>query len=88
MKTQKNNPMKTFNNKMKIIMLGLFCAVFSNASYAQCSNTNYQYGTSNAPSTVGSLTTLSSCMYGGEYRLVNNMQAENIILIVLKYNSI
>ena len=75
MKIQKNNPMKTFNKKMKIIMLGLFCAVFSNASYAQCSNSNIQYGTSNAPTTVGSLTTLSSCMYGGEYRLVNNMQA-------------
>ena len=56
-------------------MLGLFCAVFSNASYAQCSNSNIQYGTSNAPTTVGSLTTLSTCMYGGEYRLVNNMQA-------------
>ena len=42
---------------------------------AQCPNNNSQFGTSNAPSTVGVLTTLSSCMYGGEYRLVNNMVA-------------
>ena len=31
-----------------------------------CPNTNTQYGTSSAPTTVGALTTLSSCMYGGE----------------------
>ena len=45
------------------------------AAEAQCPNNNYQYGTSNAPNAVGQLTTLTSCLYGGEYRLVNNMQA-------------
>ena len=49
--------------------------VFVQTSFAQCSNTNTQYGSSNAPSTVGVLTTLSTCMYGGEYRLVNNLVA-------------
>ena len=44
-------------------------------SFAQCPNNNSQYGTSNAPTTVGVLTTLSTCMYGGEYRLVNNLVA-------------
>ena len=39
------------------------------------SNNNTQFGTSNAPNAVGVLTTLSTCLYGGEYRLVNNMVA-------------
>lgn len=43
--------------------------------FAQCPNNNNQFGTSNAPSTVGVTTILSSCLYGGEYRLVNNMVA-------------
>ena len=37
--------------------------------------THRRYGTSNAPTTVGVSTTLSTCMYGGEYRLINNMQS-------------
>lgn len=49
--------------------------VFVQTSFAQCSNTNTQYGSSAAPSTVGVTTVLSSCMYGGEYRYVYNMQA-------------
>jgi len=44
-------------------------------TFAQCPNNNVQYGTSNAPTTVGVLTTLSTCMYGGEYRLVNGLVA-------------
>ena len=48
---------------------------FALNSQAQCSNSNTQYGSSNAPTSVGVLTTLTSCLYGGEYRLVSNMQA-------------
>ena len=39
---------------------------------AQCPNNNTQFGTSSAPVTVGQLVTLSTCIYGGEFRLVNN----------------
>ena len=64
---------------MKNILHKLFSCfatlIIAQTAFAQCPNNNSQYGTSNAPSTVGVLTTLSSCMYGGEYRLVNNMQA-------------
>jgi len=37
--------------------------------------THRRYGMSNAPTTVGATVTLSTCMYGGEYRLINNMQS-------------
>ena len=64
---------------MKNILHKLFSCfatlIIAQTAFAQCPNNNYQYGTSNAPSTVGALTTFSTCMYGGEYRLVNNMQA-------------
>jgi len=65
------------NMKNRILnSITCFAMLFmAQAAEAQCPNNNSQYGTSNAPSTVGVLTTLSSCMYGGEYRLVNNMQA-------------
>ena len=45
---------------------------------AQCPNNNTQFGTSSAPVTVGQLVTLSTCIYGGEYRLVNNLQAGSV----------
>ncbi|MCJ8290739.1 MAG: T9SS type A sorting domain-containing protein [Crocinitomicaceae bacterium] len=54
-------------------MLGLIA--FSTTSIAQCANDNVQFGTSTAPTNVGQLVTLTTCIYGGEYRLVNNMQA-------------
>ena len=64
---------------MKNILHKLFSCfatlIIAQTTFAQCPNNNTQYGTSNAPTTVGVLTTLSSCMYGGEYRLVNNMVA-------------
>jgi len=65
------------NMKNRILnSITCFAMLFmAQAAEAQCPNNNSQFGTSNAPSTVGVLTTLSSCMYGGEYRLVNNMQA-------------
>ena len=66
--------MKTKYNLSKIALLFSFLFIGGQIN-AQCPNNNSQYGTSNAPTTVGVLTTLSSCMYGGEYRLVNNMQA-------------
>jgi len=44
-------------------------------AYSQCPNNNYQYGSSAAPTACNSPTTLSTCLYGGEYRYVYNMQA-------------
>jgi len=40
---------------------------------AQCPNNNVQYGTSTAPSAINVQTTLSSCLYGGEYRYVSGL---------------
>ena len=45
---------------------------------AQCPNNNTSFGTSTAPSSVGVLTTLTSCLYGGEYRTVTGMQAGSV----------
>ena len=56
-------------------LTGLFFIGSMGLVNAQCPNNNIQFGTSNAPTTVGVTVTLSSCMYGGEYRLVNNMVA-------------
>ena len=64
--------MKNIKNQLLLIAAILFGF---QVNYAQCPNNNIQFGTSNAPSTVGVTTILSSCLYGGEYRLVNNMQA-------------
>ena len=64
--------MKTYIKICKALVVLL---LFSSQASAQCPNNNTQYGTSNAPTTVGVLTNLSTCMYGGEYRLVNNMLA-------------
>ena len=64
--------------KRHITKISVFIAAFLfgfQVNYAQCPNTNTQFGTSNAPTAVGTLTTLSTCMYGGEYRLVNGLQA-------------
>ncbi len=49
---------------------------FAFNSQAQCANNNTQYGTTNASGwTEGQLNTLSTCMYGGEYRLVTGLTA-------------
>ena len=67
--------------KRHITKISVFIAAFLfgfQVNYAQCPNTNTQFGTSNAPTAVGTLTTLSTCMYGGEYRLVNGLQAGSI----------
>ncbi|MFL2571050.1 MAG: T9SS type A sorting domain-containing protein [Parvicellaceae bacterium] len=67
--------------KRHITKISVFIAAFLfgfQVNYAQCPNTNNQFGTSNAPTSVGTLTTLSTCMYGGEYRLVNGLQAGSI----------
>lgn len=60
---------------IKNTLMGLFFLGSIPSVSAQCPNNNIQFGTSTAPSTVGVTTTLSSCLYGGEYRLVTNMQA-------------
>ncbi|MAR66476.1 MAG: hypothetical protein CL833_04400 [Crocinitomicaceae bacterium] len=54
------------------VVLGL--SIFSaQIGYSQCPNNNIQFGTSSAPTTVGVTTTLSFCLYGGEYRLVTGL---------------
>ena len=60
-----------FNLTAVAVMLG-----FAFNSQAQCPNDNGQYGSTSAASwSVGSLNTLSSCMYGGEYRYVYGFTA-------------
>ena len=62
--------------KLLYALLGVIgLIVFSSTSNAQCANDNVQFGTSSAPTNVGQLVTLTTCIYGGEYRLVNNMQS-------------
>jgi SprB repeat len=56
-----------------IALIGLI--VFSSTSIAQCPNDNVQFGTSAAPTTVGVSTTLTTCLFGGEYRLVTGLVA-------------
>ena len=65
--------------KLKIYSIHLFAfLIFSiGQGYAQCPNDNTLYNSSNAPNTIGTLVTLSSCLYGGEYRLVNNLVSGN-----------
>ena len=65
--------MKKYTTKLSIFIVA--CLFGFQTNYAQCPNNNTQFGTSNAPNAVGVLTTLSTCLYGGEYRLVNNMVA-------------
>ena len=60
-----------FNLTAIAVMLG-----FAFNSQAQCPNNNTQYGSNSAASwSVGTLNTLSSCMYGGEYRYVYGLTA-------------
>ena len=63
------------NNRILNIISCFALLFMAQTVAAQCPNNNSQYGTSNAPSTVGVLTTLTTCLWGGEYRLVNNMVA-------------
>ena len=51
-----------------------FTCNFGNNSIAQCPNNNTQYGSSNASSWVlATNNTLSTCLYGGEYRLITGL---------------
>ena len=60
-----------FNIAAVAVMLG-----FAFNSQAQCANNNTQFGTTNASGWVeGQLNTLSTCLYGGEYRLVTGLTA-------------
>ena len=54
-------------------MIGLIA--FSTTSIAQCPNDNAQFGTTNAPTASNNNITMTTCIFGGEYRLVTNMQA-------------
>ena len=54
------------------VVLGL--SIFSTQiGYSQCPNNNTMWGSSSAPTTVGVTVTLSTCLYGGEYRLVTGL---------------
>jgi len=44
-------------------------------NYTQCPNNNIQWGSSPQTTTVGYTQTLTTCIYGGEYRYVYNLQA-------------
>ena len=60
-----------FNIAAVAVMLG-----FAFNSQAQCANNNTQFGTTNASGWAeGQLNTLSTCLYGGEYRLVTGLTA-------------
>ena len=60
-----------FNLTAVAVLLG-----FAFNSQAQCPNNNTQYGSNNAGGwSVSSWNTLSSCMYGGEYRYIYGMTA-------------
>ena len=48
---------------------------FSSTSNAQCPNDNNQWLTTSATTLTSTPTSITSCIYGGEYRLMTNMQA-------------
>jgi hypothetical protein len=54
-------------------MVGLIA--FSSTSIAQCPNDNTQWLTTDATTLTSTPSTLTSCIFGGEYRLMTNMQA-------------
>jgi hypothetical protein len=66
--------MKKIYNIPKIAF-SLSFLFLSLVTYAQCPNNNIQYGTSSAPNAVGQIQTLTTCIYGGEYRLVTGLQS-------------
>jgi hypothetical protein len=62
--------------RLTLITLISIFAITSDGQ-AQCGNDNSQYGTSTAPDVLNTPIVLSTCMYGGEYRLVNSLLAGN-----------
>ena len=70
MKTTKTKTLKGLLSTLTVAI-----ALISHSTFAQCPNNNYQFGTSTAPSIVNQTATLSTCMYGGEYRLVTGLVA-------------
>ncbi|MEA1873369.1 MAG: hypothetical protein U9N51_02930, partial [Bacteroidota bacterium] len=64
----------TFLNLAKLLMvLGVFIAAFglSKEVKGQCSNCNANYPSGTFSTTSSTLTTVSTCMYGGEYAYFN-----------------
>jgi gliding motility-associated-like protein len=59
---------------MKKLLLALFLSVSTIFASSQCANTS-SWGSGNAPTTVGSTTTLSTCSYQSEYSTVNSVVA-------------
>lgn len=64
---------------MRYTFIALFIfalsALSTQTAVAQCPDDNTQFLSSAAPVVPGVTQTLTSCLYGGEYRLVNNMIA-------------
>ena len=57
-------------DRLKHLYTMLLAICFSSIVAAQCPNDNTQFGTS-TPTCDGNTQTLTSCIFGGEYRLVN-----------------
>ena len=66
---------RTILNITAIGLLSLLTALIPLTIYSQCPNNNTLYGTSGAPTGIGSTSTLTTCLYGGEYRLVTGLVA-------------
>ena len=67
--------MKKIYNYIKPTFAWLIFMIFVNDITAQCPNNNTQWGSSAQSTTVGYTQTLTTCIYGGEYRYVYNLQA-------------
>lgn len=65
------------NMRYTFIALFIFAlsALSTQQTFAQCPDDNTQYSSSAAPTVPGVTQTLTTCLYGGEYRLVTNMIA-------------
>jgi hypothetical protein len=63
--------------KITFLLIAVCCAWMGafNTAGAQCPNNNNQFGTSPAPTVPGASVTLSTCIFGGEYRLMTGLQA-------------
>ena len=65
--------------KITKFLLTMLLAGATSVAYSQCPNNNVQWGSTNAASwSVGTLNTLTWCIYGGEYRYVYGLQAGNV----------
>ena len=69
---------RTILNISVIGLLSLLTTLTPLTNYSQCPNNNTLYGSSGAPTTIGSTSTLTTCIWGGEYRLVTGLVAGSL----------